>query len=212
MDYQEDINKTPTDQGKEVEKDIKKLASLGIGKPNNTNDGIQSVEQKPIINVLKEIYPSIRDYISGYISLADAKAGVLISILSGLLSLGLSKGNKILVLPVQQWQLTDYFIFFDWIVFVLGITFALFVIWPKTSICKKKGFISWVHISNYESVDLYLKDILSARESEISGQLCELNYDLSRVCKRKYFWLAWSFKFGLFAIILFAVLLMGKYF
>ncbi len=212
MDNQEDVNKIPIDQGKAIEKDIQKLAPLDLDKPSGTNEGVQSSAQKPILNFLKEICPSIRDYVSGYISLADAKAGVLIGVFSGLLSLSITKGNKILALPIQQWQLLDYLTFFDWVVLALGIICSLFVVWPKTSTCKKRGFVSWVHIANYKDVDSYLKDILSTSESEISGQLCELNFDLSNVCKRKYFWLSWSFRFGFSGSVILAVLLLGKYF
>ncbi|MHB8139531.1 MAG: Pycsar system effector family protein [Smithellaceae bacterium] len=212
MDNQEDVNKISSDQGKAIEEDIQKLAPLDLGKPSGANEGVQSFVQKPILNLLKEICPSIRDYVSGYISLADAKAGVLIGVFSGLLSLSIAKGNKILALPIQQWQIIDYLTFFDWMVFALGIMCSLFVVWPKTSTCKKRGFVSWVHIANYKDVDSYLKDILSAGESDISGQLCELNFDLSNVCKRKYFWLTWSFRLGFFGSVLLAVLLLKKYF
>lgn len=212
MDNQEDVNKIQTDQGKAIEKDIQKLAPLDLGKPSGANEGVQSSVQKPMLNLLKEICPSIRDYVSGYISLADAKAGVLIGVFSGLLSLSIAKGNKILALPIQQWQMIDYLTLFDWVVLALGIMCSLFVVWPKTSTCKKRGFVSWVHIANYKDVDSYLKDILSAGESDISSQLCELNFDLANVCKRKYSWLTWSFRLGFFGSVLLAVLLLKKYF
>lgn len=212
MEFPEDIKKDSADQIKQIEKDIEKLTPLGLKEPSSEKGDIQSSIQKPIINLLKEICPSIRDYVGNYISLADAKAGVLIGVFSALLSVGISKGSNILALPIKQWSVLDYFVLVDWAAFVLGIVFALFVVWPKIPTSKKKGFVSWVHIAAYKGVDSYLKDILSSNDAEISGQLCELNYDLSHVCKRKYFWLAWSFRLGLSASVLLGILLVLKYY
>jgi len=212
MEFPEDIKKDSTNQTKQIEKDIDKLTPLGLKEPSGEKGDIQSSVQKPIVNLLKEICPSIRDYVSNYIALADAKAGVLIGVFSALLSVGISKGDKIFTSPVNQWSVLDYCVLLDWSAFILGITFALLVVWPKTPTCKKKGFISWVHIAAYKEVDSYLKDILSSGEAEISGQLCELNYDLSHVCKRKYFWLAWSFKLGFSGSVLLGILLVLRHF
>jgi hypothetical protein len=212
MSYPEDINRKSQDQNEQIEKDVQKLPPLGMKQPTSENGDIQSSAQKPISEILKEICPSMRDYIGSYISLADAKAGILIGVFSGLLSLAISKGSRILTVSISKWNFLDYLTFADWAFFVLAVSFAIFVVWPKMPTCSKKGFISWVHISGYKNVDGYLKDILLANESEIARQFCELNYDLSKVCLQKHFWLSWSFKAGLLASILLGLLLVINYF
>ena len=89
MDYQEDVTKASMGREKTGEKDIEKLTPLNISGPGDTKAGIKSVNNKLSLETLKDVAPSIRDYISGYISLADAKAGILIGIYSGLLSIGI---------------------------------------------------------------------------------------------------------------------------
>ena len=209
MSEQKDISQSSLDAEKAVNRDIEKLAPLNVSKPKETKEGIQSAHKESAD--VSSIYSSIRDYIGSYISLADAKAGILIGIFSGLLSFSFINKSDLLKIAIKEWHLFDFFILGSWILFVLAIICALFVVWPKTLTNKKHGFVSWVHIANYKNIDEYLKDILSASNSHISEQICELNYDLSLVCKQKYTWLSRSFKAGLCGVVLILISLIKLY-
>jgi len=209
MEEQKDISQNPVNAEKAVEKDVEKLAPLNVSKPKENKEGIQSVYKET--TDVSSIYSSIRDYISSYISLADAKAGILIGIFSGLLSFSFIDQSDFLKIPVQEWHLHAFLLLGSWALFVLAIVCALLVVWPKTLTNKKHGFVSWVHIASYKNIDDYLKDILSATNSHISEQLCELNYDLSLICKKKHIWLGRAFKTGAFGIILVLVSMIRLY-
>ena len=133
--------------------------------PTENKEGIQSAHKESAD--VSSIYSSIRDYIGNYISLADAKAGILIGIFSGLLSFSFINKSDLLKISIKEWHLFDFFLLGSWMSFILGIVCALFVVWPKTITNKKHGFVSWVHIANYKNIDEYLKDILSADRKSV---------------------------------------------
>lgn len=210
-DQQQDISKMTQNQDKTIDQDIQRIAPLNLDKPKDTKEGVQSTIDPSKIAALKEVCVSIRDYISSYISLADTKAGILIGIYSALISLGIAKGPKIYEVAFKQWGMLEYVSLAFLGSFVFGIVLCLKVVWPKTSTSKKQGFVSWVHISNYEKVDNYLKGFLSATEAQIHTQIAELNYDLSIICKKKYELLSLAFKAGVAGSVLLAAVLLLKY-
>ncbi len=201
MNSQKNIRNGESNQEQNLDKDLEKLSPLNINKPAEGKDGVQSVGQKSNVGILKEICPSIRDYISGYIGLADAKAGVLIAILSALLSFEISKHEEMFRIVVGQWRGIEYLSLMCSAFLSGAIVCALLVVWPRTLISNRRGLVSWVHIAGYNKVDDYLKDFLLADEEQIISQICELNFNLSLICKRKYFWLSWAFKIGGFGVI-----------
>jgi len=212
MSGQRDVSKNIQEQENATEKDIDKLAPLNVSKPKQINEGIQSNAKESFLKESHDLYSSIRDYISSYISLADAKASVLIGVLTGILSFNFFNKAGMLQVSLKTWRLIEYLTFCSWIFFIIGIGCALYVVWPKTLTSKRRGLVSWVHIANYDKVDSYLKDILSSSNAQLSEQVCELNYDLSMICKRKYYWLSWAFKLGILGIALMAFVLVKSYF
>ncbi len=210
MNDQEDITKIATTQDETAAKEFEKLTPINLSKPDEIKHGIQLAHQSSSSELLNHLSPSIRDYISHYISLADAKAGVLIGVYSGLLSLGVTQESDILKLAIQEWKTPEYFALLTWLLFLTAIVFALLVVWPKTSSSKDHGLVSWVHIANYNSVENYLRDVLSADANTIASQTFVLNYDLSKICKRKYRFLSLAFKTGLFGAGFLAYLLIRK--
>ncbi len=205
MDSQQNTRNGETNLPKDMNKDSEKLSPLNINKPAEDKNGIQSSDQKTKIGILKEICPPIRDYISGYIGLADAKAGVLIGILSALLSFEISKHAEAFRVPLNQWNNVEYLFLICVMFLSAAVVCSLLVVWPRTLASNKRGLVSWVNIAGYNKVDDYLKDLLSASEDQIVSQICELNYYLSIICKRKYFWLSWAFKVGGIGVILLLV-------
>jgi len=162
------------------------------------------------LDFLKNVLPSIRDYVGNYIALADTKAGVLIGVYSALLSFGVLKKISLFKISLNQWSISEYLTLGSWLLLLLALLFAVLVVWPKTSTSKKQGFVSWPNISNHSTVDDYLKGILLVGENELLSQLCVLNYDLSIICKRKYSFLSLAFKVGVVGVALLLILLIKK--
>lgn len=208
MNDQEDISKEHTKRSECIETAFQNVAPLAIDKPEGSSTGLQSVSQRVSLDFFMSVLPSIRDYISGYISLADAKAGVLIGVYSGLLSLSVLKEIRNLQPPIGHWGSLEYLTVGSWMLLLVALVLLALVVWPRTITSRKQGFISWPHISNYNSIDDYLKNILSTNDNEIVAQICVLNYDLSKICKRKYLFLTWAFRIGVVGAIVLLFLLM----
>lgn len=189
---------------KEFQEDVDKLKPIDdLFKQKDTGTPeIKVSEEKKYSDIAKEIASSIREYISVYISLADAKAGILIGVDSGLLAAFYFHGPKLFQKSFNIWGVLDVISFLGYLFLVGGIYSALLVVWPRTSSVKQKGLISWIHVSNYDKVEAYIQDIFSANESQIVENLYRLNYDLAVICKRKYHWLSSAFKLTVIGCII----------
>jgi len=184
-------------------KDVKKIKSIDVFKKQDIAKAeIKLSKGKEYPEIAKEISASIRDYINKNISLADAKAGLLIGIITGFLTLTYLYGPKMFEKPIKNWSFPEIASFIGCVVLISSISFSLLVVWPRTLTSKKRGFISWVNVANYNKVTEYLKELSSADEGQIIESLYELNYDLSVVCRRKYYWLRWAFILGFVGIII----------
>jgi len=207
---QENISENKQHQNEDIEQDIKKITPLNINKPKDSKDGVQSAINLSKLESLKFVCSSIRDYIGSYISIADTKAGVLIGIYTGIISLIVTKGPRFFEIYYKKWSIIEFITFGSLIFFISGVIASLLVVWPKTSTSKKQGLVSWVHISNYNSVDKYLMDLLSTAEDQIHIQIAELNYDLSVICKKKYKLLSLAFRAGVVGSILLVIIIVCR--
>jgi hypothetical protein len=111
-------------------------------------------------------------------------------------------GPKLFQKSINAWGLPEVASFMGYTFLLGGIYSALLVVWPRISSVKQKGFISWIHVSNYDKVETYIQDIFSANESQIVENLYRLNYDLAIICKRKYHWLSSAFKLTVIGCII----------
>ena len=93
----------------------------------------------------------------------------------------------------RTWDLLDLISFFSLTSLIIAITSAISVVFPRLITNKNKGLVSWVDISNYESSNDYLSDLLKKNEEEIMKEHYSVNYFLSLVCKKKYYWMSLSF-------------------
>lgn len=194
---------------KAVSEDVQKLTPLDVLKEKpETKEEVKLGEKREFPEVAKEAASSIRDYISTYITLADAKAGFVLGIATGLLAATYLNSPKILKTSIMMWGFVDYITLSGFLCLGAAIYYSLTVVWPRTPTSKKKGFFSWVHISNYKSTEEFLKDILSANDGKMLEILYELNYDLSVVCKQKYSRLSKAFILALIGIIVCTIALM----
>ncbi len=199
---------------KAISEDIQKLTPLNVLKEKHETkkEEIKLSDKREFSEVAKEAVSSIRDYISTYITLADAKAGFILGIAAGLLATTYLNAPKIFKTNLKMWEIIDFLTFAGFLCLGAAIYFSLLVVWPRTLLSKKKGFCSWVHIANYKTTEEYLKDILSANNGKMIEVLYELNYDLSAVCKQKYLGLSKAFRWGLIGVIIctFVLIFGGK--
>ncbi len=187
---------------KAMSEDVQKLGSLSIFKRKaEAKEEIKLGEKKDSSGIVKEILPSIRGSIDTYISLADAKAGFLLGIAAGLLAVTYSYGPTIFTTSLNEWKTPEVLSSIGIFFLSLSICFSLFTVWPRMRTSKRKGLFSWVHVAGYKGVKEYLRDLGSASEGKMVEGLCELNYDLSVVCRQKYLWLSRAFKSSLIGII-----------
>lgn len=194
---------------KAISEDIQKLTPLNLlkEKPETKKEEIKLSDKREFSEVAKEAVSSIRDYISTYITLADAKAGFILGIAGGLLATTYLNGPQIFQINLKMWGIVDFLTFTGLLCLAAAIYFSLLVVWPRTPVSKKKGFCSWVHIANYKTTEEYLKDIISANDEKMVEALYELNYDLSTVCKQKYLGLSKAFRWELVGVIICALVL-----
>lgn len=192
---------SPSDE-EAMSEDVQKLQSLDIFKKKaETKEEIKLGEKKDLSGIVKEILCSIRGSIDTYISLADAKAGFLLGIAAGLLTATYLYGPKIFTTSLNEWEIPEILSSIGILLLSSSICFSLLTVWPRMRTSKRKGLFSWVHVANYKGMQEYLRDLRSANEGKIVEELCELNYDLSVVCKQKYLWLSLAFKSSLIGII-----------
>lgn len=196
---------------KAITEDMQKLTPLNLlkEKPDKKKEEIKLSDKREFPEIVKEAVSSIRDYISTYITLADAKAGFTLGIAGGLLATTYLNGSKIFQINLKMWGIVDFLTFAGLLCLAGAIYFSLLVVWPRTPVSKKKGFCSWVHIANYKTSEEYLKDITLANDGKMVEALYELNYDLSIVCKQKYLELSRAFRWGLVGVIICALVLMS---
>ena len=188
---------------KAISDDVQKLQPLSVFKTKaETKEEIKLGEKKDSSGIVKEILCSIRGSVDTYISLADAKAGFLLGISAGILTTTYLYGPKIFTTSFHEWKIPEILASIGILLLCSSICFSLFTVWPRMRNSKRKGLFSWVHVANYEGAKEYLRDLESANEAKTVEGLCELNYDLSVICREKYRWLSLAFACGLIGIII----------
>lgn len=169
-------------------------------------DKKQKIEETNII--INDTFAYDQDYISHYILLADTKAAFILGICSGFLYIIFNKYHNFLFKNIKLWNVIDLTSFLSLLILIIAIAFTISVVYPRLLTNKKKGLVSWVDISNYESAGEYVTDLFKTNRTELIKEHYAVNYFLSIVCRKKYYWLSLSFImaaigifFGLITII-----------
>lgn len=138
-------------------------------------------------------------YITTYIQIADTKAAFFFSVCSAIIAfLHTQYGSVIFNL-----KNLNFFYFFKIINFgclILAVLFFLLVIRPRLK-GSVKGLIFFKSIESYSSSTEYIEDVRNSNEDKIISEKLKHNYELSRICTKKYSYLVfgtWSMYVGLF--------------
>lgn len=154
-----------------------------------------------------ELLQLSHNHVNGYIKSADQKASIL---LGGLLTfLGLFL-NIIDNVWSQLEVLTQFFIGLSVACVIITIGLLSLVISPRVGGEIKKGYIYWGNILEHNNKDEFVDEVSGLDDSDITSELGEEVYSVSRIADVKYKWLnrallstVISFVIGLIASYLF---------
>ncbi len=137
------------------------------------------------------------NHFSDNISSADTKATFLIGILSALLvTFYTNDARKTLSCPRTDWGPVQWVTLCSLACLAAGILLGIYVVRPRLLKNRGNGLISWPHVSGFKTCTDYVSQLGNSSRSEILGELAGSNYDLSKICAAKYYWLSWSFHVG----------------
>ncbi len=74
------------------------------------------------------------------------------------------------------------------VVLVFSVVFGVCVIRPRLRTSQTEGFIYWLSILGHRNRDDYLRAVDSIGANEAGRHVAVHNYDLSEICKSKYWW------------------------
>jgi hypothetical protein len=131
-------------------------------------------------------------YIREYIRNADQKAGFFFTAAAALLAFLHSKGTSTRWLkPLISWSLIDTLAFLTMAGLATGAVFLMFVVLPRLT-GSKRGILFFNAIAEFESSREYGDDIASKTLSEVVRTKLQHIWQLSRICRQKYWCLQWG--------------------
>lgn len=193
-------------QGGVLVQNIKQDSVINGIKPTLSLPSLDSKEQEIKLKFAEETHQYVRDYIRQ----ADQKATFLFAGASTLVAYLNSTGiaQRWLSNP-GNWTMLDVLAFFATIGLMIGAACCAFVITPRLS-GSKKGLVFFNAIQEHETPGEYASEI----NSKTSAELCEAKlkhiHELSKVCREKFSFLSWAFKFSLVGAFLAFLLIVVK--
>jgi hypothetical protein len=151
----------------------------------------------------------LHGYVREYIALADQKAGVLFTLLTGMLAYLQTQNaaRRWMVKPVQ-WGLLDLVAFVAVVGLLLGGIGALSVVVPRTR-GSARGFVFWGAIADHRSASEYADRVAAEEAPSLVRAKLEHCHDLAVVCQRKYWFLdtaIWCGAVGLGAALVYVAI------
>lgn len=132
-------------------------------------------------------------YVNDYIKFADQKAAFIVALCSGMLGLLYKSAAQAHFLkPLSQWQFIDLMTFLGFAILSISIILSFLVIKPQKKPKKNSGLLFWGTVSEIDSANDYLKQVLKLSNQGIADELLDHNYRLSKVCSDKYWFLDWA--------------------
>ncbi|WP_336127803.1 Pycsar system effector family protein [Mesoflavibacter sp. CH_XMU1422-2] len=125
----------------------------------------------------------VNDYYNHYVTVADAKAGVLIAISFVLFDFLKDFKHCLLIEDILFYTAT--------ILLSLTCLFSVCTVFPRNP-KKKKGLIFWENVKEYKSSGEYYSEIKELNSEKIEKKYSNQNYNLSKLLSRKYFFIRLS--------------------
>ncbi|KQC33144.1 hypothetical protein AAU57_07330 [Nonlabens sp. YIK11] len=131
----------------------------------------------------KEYYgfsKNVNDYYNHYVTVADAKAGVLIAISFVLFDF---------LKEFEHCTSFENFLFYSTIILLsLTCLFSICTVFPRNP-RKKKGLIFWENVKEFENSNEYFDKVKELDQDKIEKKYSVQNYSLSKLLSRKYWFI-----------------------
>jgi len=151
----------------------------------------------------------IHAYVREYIALADQKAGVLFTVMAGMLAyLQVQDATRRWMVSPRGWGFLELLSFVAVAGLTLGAALALGVVVPRTR-GSKQGFVFWGAIAEYRRAREYANRIAVCEAPVLIRAKLEHCHDLAVVCRSKYWFLdrcIWCGATGLGAAVVYIAL------
>lgn len=153
---------------------------------------------------LEDVHLSFVDfhqgYVTEYIQLADTKAAWVFAVASGLIAYMFSNSNIQGAVQFQGWDWLTVLICVTLVLLVSTAVLSFLVIVPRLS-RSRDGIVFFASVATRASPDEFVREIAGMSESALIEARLRHGYDISKICTKKYRLLALAFKFGVFALV-----------
>ncbi|WP_299556961.1 Pycsar system effector family protein [Seonamhaeicola sp.] len=126
---------------------------------------------------------NVNDYYNHYVTVADAKAGVLIAI--SFVLFDFLKDFK------HCTNFENFLFYTSTILLSLTCLFSICTVFPRNP-KKKKGLIFWDNVKEFKNSGEYFEKIKELDSEKIEKKYSNQNYNLSKLLSRKYFFIKLS--------------------
>ena len=143
----------------------------------------------------------VNNYYNHYITVADAKSGVLIAI--SFVVFGFLK-------EIEHCTKFENFLFYTSVILlILTCIFSICSVFPRNP-KKKKGLIFWENVKEYSNEKEYYENIKELNLEKIEKKYSSQNYNLSKLLTRKYYFIKLSILAFIPSLILLSILYIIK--
>ncbi len=177
------------------------LEGKGLNAPtlesaHQTSEGVISTPENSQQNGQDKYAQHLHSYIREYIAAADRKASFVFTVGAALLVYLYEKNIAVswLVSPFS-WTLSEIIAFVSMAGLSVSCVLAVFVVLPRLS-GSKRGFIFWESIVEFNSPTEFSEAAQKLSDTEVTRELLLHSYELSNICKKKYYILNWALRIG----------------
>jgi len=143
----------------------------------------------------------IHSYLRQFIEFSDKKATFIFAIDAAVLIYFYQHGLQSRWLkPLSIWFASDLFIFIAMALLFSGALACAYVVLPRLS-NTHRGFVFFSSIAEYESASDYSATIFRQPRLGLTEALLKHDYDLAKVCKRKFAVLTWGMWLSVIGVV-----------
>lgn len=153
---------------------------------------VDIVDSSKVLEIKLKYAEEIHQYIREYIRIADQKAAFFFAVSVSIVAY-LNQQSYLtnwITNPIY-WSIVEILGFIASISILVSAIACLLVVMPRLG-GSKRGIIFFNAISEYQTQQEYLSDVLSATPSKLCEEKLKHAYDLAKVCIRKYSALRWG--------------------
>ncbi len=123
-----------------------------------------------------------------YIRFADAKAGIVLGVVGGILTSEVAKaGPRMNELPMGQWTFAEWGAFSSMVLLLLSALAAGLAIAPRSNRDRKRGFIFWSGVREYPTSDQFASAVAAHTASQLQDAVADHVYTLAGIADTKFY-------------------------